>query len=171
MPLTACCKTRNITQRAAQSAICRIFFFRRWVNPHRHPPTADWCDRSSTQSRKIMSALYYDCLLGLPETSDAFSTHPKIVNVHKNKGLEKHSPPTHPHKAPRLTRDADSASASRSRASAPSAGGSTGGATLGDDVIMVDAVDEDTVVPVMLRVEGAPCMFSLVNYSPAHPNV
>jgi len=119
-----------------------------------------------------MSALYYDCLLGLPETSDAFSTHPKIVNAHKNKGLEKHSPPTHPHKAPRLTRDADSASASRSRAAAPSTGGSTSGATLGgDDVIMVDPADEDTVVPVRLRVEGAPCTFLLINYSPAHPNV
>lgn len=107
-----------------------------------------------------MSALYYDCLLNLPETSDAFSTHPKIVNVHKNKGIEKASPPTHPHKAPRLKRDADSASASRSRVAAPLAGKSTDGATLGGgDATMMDATDEDTVVSVALKVEGAPCTF------------
>lgn len=105
-----------------------------------------------------MSALHYDCLLGLPETSDAFSAHPKIVNASKNRSIEKVSPPAHPHKAPRLTRDADSASASRSRVTTPLAGRDTGGATqTGGDVVMMDAADEDAVVSVVLIVEGAPC--------------
>ena len=107
-----------------------------------------------------MSALYYDCLLGLPETSDAFSAHPKIVNVPKNKGVEKHSPPTHPHKAPRLTRDADSASASRSRVAAPLAGKNTDGVAREDsDAAMTEVVDEDAIASVVLKVEGAPCTF------------
>lgn len=107
-----------------------------------------------------MSALYYDCLLGLPETSDAFSAHPKIVNLLKNKGVENLSPPIHPHKAPRLTRDADSASASRSRVAPPSVGRNAGGTTQEDgDAIMMDVPDEDALVPVLLKVEGAPCTF------------
>lgn len=105
-----------------------------------------------------MSALYYDCL-SLPETSDAFSAHPKILNVPKNKGVEKASP-AHPHKAPRLTRDADSASASRSRGAPPLAGRNTGSVTREDgDAVMVDVSDEDTVVSVVLKVDGAPCTF------------
>jgi len=62
-----------------------------------------------------MSALYYDCLLGLPETSDAFSAHPKIAGAPKNKGPEKLLPSTHSRKTPKLAWDADSASSSRSR--------------------------------------------------------
>jgi hypothetical protein len=105
-----------------------------------------------------MSALYFDCL-GLPETSDAFSAHPKIANVSKNKSVERASP-THPHKAPRLTRDADSASASRSRVTTPLTGRNTDGATReGGDAIMMDVADEDTVVSIVLKFEGAPCTF------------
>ena len=120
-----------------------------------------------------MSALYYDCLLDLPETSDAFSAHPKIANAPKNKGPEKLSPSTHSRKTPRLTRDADSASASRSRgAGAALASGSMGGSTRGDgDVFMRDAVDEGAVVSVVLRVEGAPCMCPPTRYPAARPNV
>jgi hypothetical protein len=119
-----------------------------------------------------MSALYYDCLLSLPETSDAFSAHPRIMNVTKNKDVEKVSPPTHPHKAPRLTRDADSASASRSRLATPLAGGNRGGATREvDDATMVDLVDEDTVVSVVLKVEGAPCTFMCTRYLAVHPDL
>ena len=119
-----------------------------------------------------MSALYYDCILGLPETSDAFSAHPKIANALKNKGIEKSSPPTHPHKAPRLTRDADSASASRSRVSVPLAGRNTGGATGGDDDgVVMDVADEDAVAPVVLKVEGAPCASLSIRYLATHPDV
>ena len=120
-----------------------------------------------------MSALYYDCLLGLPETSDAFSTHPKILNASKNKGPEKPSPSTHPRKAPRLTRDTDSASASRSRIAAQSAGRNVGGGTRedDDDVTMVDATEEDAIISVVLKVEGAPCTFLRTHYLPAHSKV
>jgi len=120
-----------------------------------------------------MSALYYDCLLGLPETSDAFSTHPKIVNIPKNKGVEKLPSSAHPRKTPRLTRDADSASASRSRGAGASFGiGNMGGTTRGDgDVIMRDAADEDTVVSVVLRVEGAPCTLLPTRRLATHPNL
>ena len=120
-----------------------------------------------------MSALYYDCLLGLPETSDAFSAHPKIANAPKNKGPEKLSPSTHPRKTPKLTRDADSASASRSRgAGATSASGDIGGVTRGDgDVVMRDATDENAVVSAVLSVEGAPCTFPPAHYIATSPNV
>ena len=105
-----------------------------------------------------MSALHYDCL-GLPETSDAFSAHPKILSVPKNKGIEKASS-IHPHKAPRLTRDADSASASRSRVATPLAGRNTGGAAQEDcDAVMMDVEDEDSVLSVVLKIDGAPCTF------------
>jgi len=108
-----------------------------------------------------MSALYYDCLLGLPETSDAFSAHPKIVNTPKNKGIEKLLSSPHPRKTPRLAWDADSASSSRSRgAGTPLAGREMSGATRGDgDVVMRDAADEDAAVTTVLRIEGAPCTF------------
>jgi hypothetical protein len=119
-----------------------------------------------------MSALYYDCLLGLPETSDAFSTHPKILTASKNKGVEKFSPQTHPRKAPRLTRDADSASASRSRVAASSTGRNVGDGTgEGDDVVMAEATDEDAIASVVLKVEGAPCAFPRTHYLPAHPEL
>jgi cullin-4 len=120
-----------------------------------------------------MSALYYDCLLGLPDTSDAFSAHPKIVNVPKNKGLEKPPSSANPRKTPKLTRDADSASASRSReVGAQSASRNTGGMTRrDDDVIMRDAADEDAVVSVVLRIEGAPCTSPPIHYLAARPNV
>jgi cullin-4 len=120
-----------------------------------------------------MSALYYDCLLGLPETSDAFSAHPKIVNAPKNKGLEKLPSSTHPRKTPRLTGDVDSASASRSRGVGASlASRNVGGVTRGDDdVVMRDAVDGDAVVSAVLRVEGAPCTFPPTHYLSAHPNL
>lgn len=113
-----------------------------------------------------MSALYYDCLLGLPETSDAFSSHPKIANAHKNKGPQKSSPSIHPRKTPRLARDADSASASRSRgAGAALESGSMSGTVRGDgDVSMRDAMDEGAVVSAVLRVEGAPCTFPPAHY-------
>lgn len=120
-----------------------------------------------------MSALYFDCLLGLPETSDAFSAHPKILNTSKNKGPEKPPPSTHPRKTPKLTRDADSASASRSRGvGGPFANRNTGNTTReDDDVIMRGVVDEDTVVCAVLRVEGAPCTFLPIHYLAAHPNI
>jgi len=118
-----------------------------------------------------MSALYYDCLLDLPETSDAFSAHPKIVGALKNKGPEKLPSSTHPRKTPRLTRDADSASASRSRVGALLAGRTMDGTTRGDsDVVMRDVTDEVTVVSAVLRVEGAPCTFPPTHYLAAHPN-
>ena len=120
-----------------------------------------------------MAALYYDCLLGLPETSDAFSTHPKILNTSKNKGPEKPLSSTHPRKTPKLTRDADSASASRSRgAGALLASRNTGNTTREDgDVVMRDVADEDTVVSAVLKVEGAPCTFLPIHRLAAHPNV
>lgn len=120
-----------------------------------------------------MSALYFECLLGLPETSDAFSAHPKIMNASKNKGFEKLPPSTHPRKTPRLTRDADSASASRSReVSASFTGRNVSGATGGDgDVVMGGAADEDTVVSAVLRVEGAPCTFLPIHYLAAYPDI
>lgn len=119
-----------------------------------------------------MSALYYECLLGLPETSDAFSAHPKIVSVPKDKSSEKLPSSSHPRKTPRLTRDADSASASRSRGvGVPSASGNVGGARGDDDVNMRDAADEDAVVPTILRVEGSPCTLIPIHYLLAHLNV
>lgn len=120
-----------------------------------------------------MTALYYECLLGLPETSDAFSIHPKIVNTPKNKGPEKPSSSAHPRKTPRLTKDADSASASRSRGvGAPSASRNMDDTARGDDdVIMRDAADKNTVVSAVLRIEGAPCMFLPIHCLAAHPNV
>lgn len=118
-----------------------------------------------------MSTLYYDCLLGLPETSDAFSAHPKIVNGPKNKGLQKLSSPTHPRKTPRLTRDADSASASRSRLAAPPIDRNASSTSGDDDVIMRDAADDDVVVCTVLRVEGAPCKFRRTHGLAVHPTV
>lgn len=108
-----------------------------------------------------MAALYYECLQDLPETSDAFSAHPKIANAPKDKSPEKLPSSIHPRKTPRLTRDADSASASRSRgAGVPSASGNADGTTREDDnVVMRDAADEDTAVTTILRVEGSPCTF------------
>jgi len=118
-----------------------------------------------------MSALYYDCLLGLPETSDAFSAHPKILNTPKNKGVEKLLSPTHPRKTPKLAWDADSASSSRSRGfGTPSSSRDVSGATRGDgDVVMRDAADEGAAVAFVLRIEGAPCMFPQPNRLAAHP--
>lgn len=137
-------------------------------------PTHRWSDGplgsnliDQPNQRMSESALYYDCLLDLPETSDAFSAHPRVVSVPRNKGLEK--PPPHSRKTPRLTRDTDSASASRSRGvGTPLTGRDTDGATQDDDVAMRDVGDEDTVVSVVLRVEGAPCTFPLTRYLVAH---
>jgi len=108
-----------------------------------------------------MPALYYDCLLGLPETSDAFSAHQKIASSPKNKGPEKLLPSTHSRKTPKLAWDADSASSSRSRGiGTPPSNRDVGGAKQGDsDVIMRDAVDENAAVTFVLRIEGAPCTF------------
>jgi hypothetical protein len=119
-----------------------------------------------------MSALYFECLQGLPETSDAFSTHPKILNTSKNKGSVKPPSSTHPRKTPKLTRDADSASASRSRGVGTSfASGNTGNTRQDDgDVIMRDVADEDIVVSAVLKVEGAPCTFLPIHHLAAHPN-
>ena len=119
------------------------------------------CPRSDRSTNQRMSALYYDCLLGLPETSDAFSAHPKIVNNLKNKGIEKLLSSTHPRKTPKLAWDADSASSSRSRGvGTPSSSRDVSGAIRGDgDVVMRDAADEDATVAVILRIEGAPCRF------------
>ena len=118
-----------------------------------------------------MSALYYDCLLGLPETSDAFSAHPKIVNATKNKGVEKLLSSTHPRKTPKLAWDADSASSSRSRGvRTPSSSRDISGATRGDgDVVMRDTADESAVASFVLRIGGAPCTFSLTHYLAVHP--
>ena len=120
-----------------------------------------------------MSALYFECLLGLPETSDAFSVHPKILNTSKNKGPENSPSSTHPRKTPKLTRGADSASASRSRGvEAPSTSGNTGNTTREeDDVTMRDVAGGDTVVSAVLRVEGAPCTCPKIYHPSAHPNV
>jgi len=119
-----------------------------------------------------MSALYFDCLTDLPETSDAFSAHPKILNTSKNKSPEKLPSSAHPRKAPKLTRDADSASASRSRGVGASfASRNTGNMMRGDDdVVMRDVADEDAVVSAVLKVEGAPCTFLQIHHLAIHPN-
>ena len=140
----------------------------------RDPPRTDPHARDSIDHpTPRMSALYYDCLLDLPETSDAFSAHPKIMSAPKNKGPEKPPSLTHPRKTPRLTRDADSASASRSRGvGAPLAGRTISGTTRGDvDVAMRDVADEVTVVFAVLRVEGAPCTSPPTHYLAVRPNV
>ena len=115
--------------------------------------------RSDRSSNQRMSALYYDCLLGLPETSDAFSAHPKIVSTPKNKGVEKLLSSPHPRKTPKLAWDADSASSSRSRGvGTPSSSRDAVGVTRGDgDVVMRDGADEDVAAAFVLRIEGAPC--------------
>ena len=133
--------------------------------PRIAPHFRDLIDRPTRR----MSALYFDCLLDLPETSDAFSAHPKIVNISKSKGPEK-LPSTHPRKTPRLTKNEDSASASRSRGVGdPFGSRNTGNTTRGDDdAIMRGAADED--VSFVLKVEGAPCRFFPVHYFVVHPN-
>ena len=120
------------------------------------------------QPTRRMSALYFDCLLGLPETSDAFSAHPKIVNISKNKGSEQ-SPSAHPRKTPRLTKDEDSATASRSRGvGVPPASRNVGNATRGDDdVVMGGTGDEDVFF--VFKVEGAPCGSLPIHYFVTHP--
>ena len=94
----------------------------------------------------------------------------EIVNISKSKDFEK-LPSVHPRKTPRLTRDEDSASASRSRGVGDTFAGRNVGNTTrgGDDIVMGGAADED--VSFVLKVEGAPCRFLPIHCFVARPNV
>jgi len=52
-----------------------------------------------------MTALCYDSLLGLPETSDAFTAHMKTTIVPKNEDIEKIPFSPHPRKTPSFKGD------------------------------------------------------------------